>query len=182
MSVELLQTLSLVSYILAAVFLLVSISLFFILEIPKLYGDVSGRTAKKAIEQMRLNNESTGNKAYQPSKVNAERGRLTDKITHSGRIVSATSGMPIGAGTEKISTNILMGQSNETTLLDDGSSETTLLYEPANETTILTTELPAANETTILVQEEPSENIQNTATKFEVLVEMSFTDSSEIIN
>ena len=92
MTVELLQTLSLASYISAGILLLVGIALFFLLDVPRLYGDISGRTARKAIEAIRQQNESTGNKAYKPSTVNAERGKLTDKITPSGRLQSHTAG------------------------------------------------------------------------------------------
>lgn len=37
-------------------------------KIPIVIGDLSGRTAKKSIERMRLNNEKTGNKSYKPVK------------------------------------------------------------------------------------------------------------------
>ena len=50
MTVELLQIISLVSFIIAGVLLLLGIALFFLLDVPKLYGDISGRTAKKAIQ------------------------------------------------------------------------------------------------------------------------------------
>lgn len=173
MTVELLQTLSLVAYIAAGVLFLVAVALFFLLDVPKLYGDVSGRTAKKAIEAIRQQNESTGNKAYKPSAVNAERGKLTDKITQSGRLQSQTAGLPVSVGTEKFATSTLAPQPNETTVLTD----------PANETTILTGTLPVteSGETTLLVNEEPHAVSASTDGKFTVDVEMSFTGSSEII-
>lgn len=117
MTVEFLQTLSMVAYIAAGVLFLVAVALFFLLDVPKLYGDVSGRTAKKAIEAIRQQNESTGNKAYKPSAVNAERGKLTDKITPSGRLQSQTAGLPVSVGTEKFATSTLAPQPNETTVL-----------------------------------------------------------------
>lgn len=43
MTVELLQTLSMAAYIAAGVLLLTAVALFFLLDVPKLYGDVSGR-------------------------------------------------------------------------------------------------------------------------------------------
>lgn len=182
MSVELLQTLSLALYIVAGVLFLVGIALFFLLDVPKLYGDVSGRTAKKAIEAIRQQNESTGNKAYKPSAVNAERGKLTDKITQSGRLQSQTSGLPVSVGTEKLDTSTLMPQSNETTVLAEAANETTVLEQPAGETTVLTGTLSSAGETTVLVNNEtPSSDTVADPTKFTVDVEMSFTGSSEII-
>lgn len=182
MSVELLQTLSLALYIVAGVLFLVGIALFFLLDVPKLYGDVSGRTAKKAIEAIRQQNESTGNKAYKPSAVNAERGKLTDKITQSGRLQSQTSGLPVSVGTEKLDTSTLMPQSNETTVLAEAANETTVLEQSAGETTVLTGTISLAGETTVLVNNEaPSSGAVTDPTKFTVDVEMSFTGSSEII-
>ncbi len=182
MSVELLQTLSLALYIVAGVLFLVGIALFFLLDVPKLYGDVSGRTAKKAIEAIRQQNESTGNKAYKPSAVNAERGKLTDKITQSGRLQSQTSGLPVSVGTEKLDTSTLMPQSNETTVLAEAANETTVLEQPVGETTVLTGTLSPAGETTVLVNNEtPSSDTVADPAKFTVDVEMSFTGSSEII-
>lgn len=182
MSVELLQTLSLALYIVAGVLFLVGIALFFLLDVPKLYGDVSGRTAKKAIEAIRQQNESTGNKAYKPSAVNAERGKLTDKITQSGRLQSQTTGLPVSVGTEKLDTSTLMPQPSETTVLAEAANETTVLEQPVGETTVLTGTISPAGETTILVsnEESSSETVADPA-KFTVDVEMFFTGSSEII-
>lgn len=182
MSVEVLQTLSLALYIVAGVLFLVGIALFFLLDVPKLYGDVSGRTAKKAIEAIRQQNESTGNKAYKPSAVNAERGKLTDKITQSGRLQSQTTGLPVSVGTEKLDTSTLMPQPSETTVLAEAANETTVLEQPVGETTVLTGTISPAGETTILVsnEESSSETVADPA-KFTVDVEMFFTGSSEII-
>ena len=183
MTVELLQTLSLVAYIAAGVLFLVAVALFFLLDVPKLYGDISGRTAKKAIEAIRQQNESSGNKAYKPSAVNAERGKLTDKITQSGRLQSQTAGLPVGVGTEKFATSTLHPQKNETTVLDQSANETTVLAQPAGETTVLTDALPItqSGETTVLVGGEPHEAAASSDGKFTVDVELSFTGSSEII-
>lgn len=172
MTVELLQTLSLVAYIVAAILFLVGVALFFLLDVPKLYGDVSGRTAKKAIEAIRQQNENSGNKAYKPSPVNAARGKLTDKITQSGKLESATAGLPVSVGTEKFATATLAPQTNETSLLS----------EQANETTVLTGMLSQAGETSVLVQDSDVIAASVVADgSFTLDVEMSFTGSSEII-
>ena len=184
MTVELVQMLSLISFIVAGVLFLVAVALFFLLDVPKLYGDVSGRTAKKAIEEIRQQNEGSGNKAYKPSAVNANRGKLTDKITPSGRLQQTTTDLPIGVGTEKIT---VASQSNETTVLDtanettvlDSSNETTVL-SASNETTVLQAEPAEIGETTVLVNETaPQTPVVND--NFSVDVEMAFTGSSEII-
>ena len=179
MSVELLQTLSLASYIVAGVWFLAGIALFFIFDVPKLYGDVSGRTAKKAIEAIRQQNESTGNKAYKPSAVNAERGKLTDRITQSGRLQSWTTGLPVSVGTEKFATATL---TPEMAVLAEPANETTVLEQPVGETTVLAATISTIGETTVLTSDEvaPS-NTAESQEMFAVDVEMSFTGSSEVI-
>lgn len=130
--------------ILAVIMLLITIILFFALKIPAVIGDLSGATARKAIENIRNQNESTGEKEHAPSAVNRERGRLTDKISPSGNLLRNPSNK-LGGGmrTEKISTQKLSEDANETTVLYSGGNETTVLG--GNETTIL-----SGNETTVL--------------------------------
>lgn len=204
MTVEVLQTLSLAAFIAAGVLLLVSVALFFLLDVPKLYGDISGKTAKKAIEAIRQQNQEAGNKAYQPHS-NESRGKLTDKITPSGRIQKRKpDNRAIGVGTEKFATESLMPKkaaettvlASETTLLAAEDGATTVLAGQAGETTVLTSELPKqAGETTVLTSELPKragetaplgekERALEQGTEeslFTVDVEMSFIGSSEII-
>ena len=207
MTVEQIQLLSIVLFVLAGVLFLLAIALFFLLDIPKLYGDISGRTAKKAIEAIRRQNESSGNRASRPSVVNAARGKLTAKITPSGRLAATTDSLPIHVGTEKFNTDILTPNANETTVL---ASETTVLESEAtaaqgettvlsNETTLLTGVGSECQETTILVggdgtgfvptAEEPftavAEASEDEATEkasdITVDVEMGFKGSTELI-
>jgi len=85
---------------------------------------VSGATARKAIDNIRKQNAESGDKAYKPSPVNAERGKLTDKITPSGNLL-AQSAFPLGisVGTNKLASNdialAVALQSNETTVLEE---------------------------------------------------------------
>lgn len=168
MTVELLQTLSLISFIIAGVLLLVGVALFFLLDIPKLYGEISGRTARKAIEAIQRQNQE--NQTYSQGSANASRVKLTDKITKSGKLESQTAGLPVSTGTQKFATSALIQQANETTVLT---------AEQANETTVLTAE--TASETTVLTQEECVIQEVHNPTKFTIEVEMSFTGSAELI-
>lgn len=182
MTVELLQTLSLASYVAAAVMLLLGVALFFLFDVPRLYGELSGRTAKKAIEAIRKQNASEGNKASKPSVVNAERGRVTDRISYSGKVIAATGGLNISVGTEKFATATLAPkQGNETTLLVEGAPETTLLVQPSNETTVLNINMSEQGKTEILHQDIVGAEKVAYDGAFRVEVEMSFTGSSEII-
>lgn len=159
MTVELLQTLSLIAYIVAGVLLVVAIILFLVLNVPLLIGDLSGANARKAIESIRQQNEATGEKAYKPSAVNASRGKLTEKISGSGRLLHQSGSLRGSMGTEKISTTKLVKEAEETTLLSTASNETTILSAGSNETTILSAGM---NETTVLFQE-MSASLMNTA-------------------
>lgn len=166
MTVELLQTLSLVAYIAAVVLLILGIVLFFLLDVPRLYGDVSGRTARKAIEAIRRQNEATGGKAYKPSAVNAERGKLTDEITKSGKLRPRTASTSISVGTEKLETATLISQAKATGLLQQSGPETTMLYDQS----------VMAGETEVLAQTNRVD-----AGQFVVEMELSFAVSPEII-
>jgi len=170
MSVELLQMLSLIAYVLAGIFLLISVALFFRYKVRDLIGDLSGANARKAIENIRQQNETTGDKAYKPSAVNMARGRVTDKMTSSGRLQPKSEDVQYGVGTEKFGTDQLMAQAQETTVLDQPDGETTVLVEPSPETTILE---PAA-ETTLLYENQPQQG-------FQVDVDMGFRSTDEII-
>lgn len=171
MSVELLNTLSLAAYIAAGVLFLVAVALFFLLNVPRLIGDISGSTAKKAIEAIRQQNENSGDKAYKPSPVNAARGKLTDKISPSGRLEQRTSGMSVGAQTEKFETTELLEAAQATTLFNNANESTLLSQGESGETTLL-----SEQETGDAKEQKLVAPVGVT-----VDVEMSFTGSTEII-
>lgn len=139
MSYEMYRYIFLGGLIACGVFFVITVVLFFNLRIPKVISDLTGRTARKAIEDIRLQNEQSGDKTYQSSAVNLQRGKLTDKISQSGRLVPRDA-TPFGTGviTEKISTQQLLTEepvgetsvlavSNETSVLDSGMGETSVL-------------------------------------------------------
>ena len=128
--------------------------LFFVLQIPRVIGDLTGHTARKAIEDIRRQNEQSGDKAYKSSTVNLKRGKLTDKITHSGRLVSREE-TPFGAGDSTVE----LPQRQE-------AEETTVLSADRNMT--------APEETTVL----PSPVM---GSGFTVEYEITFLHSDEVI-
>lgn len=79
MTYDIYRLIFIVGSIACAVMFVVSVILFITLKIPNVIGDLTGRNAKKAIENIRKQNEASGGKAYKASAVNLERGRLTDK-------------------------------------------------------------------------------------------------------
>ncbi len=83
---ETLSTLSIISFVVAGISLVLAVFFWFFFKIPTVIGDLSGRTARKSIARMRAANEKTGNKSYKESKTNAARGKLTDTIKDSGKL------------------------------------------------------------------------------------------------
>ena len=133
---------SIIFFIIAGVSLLVAIYSFVRFNIPQIIGELSGRTAKKSIAQMRDKNVKTGDKSHRTSPAAKERGTLTDKIEKKKsveksdeKISKVEEGTELLNSTEKLSTNIqteLLNE-NETELSDDNA--TSVLSE---ETTVLT--------------------------------------------
>lgn len=166
MTYEGFRYLFIIAAIVAAVMLIVTVLLFFLFKIPSVIGDLSGATARKAIKEIREQNEKTGDKGYSPSAYNVQRGKVTDKISGSGRINrNASSGFG-GINTSKISTQSLIEQAqasettvlentqgDSTTVLNPQSNETTVLNQQSNETTVLS---PQSNETTVLSPQDTS--------------------------
>ena len=129
-----------------AVMAFVSVLLFVFLRIPSVIGDLTGITARRGIEQIRSGNTKKAKKKDSADKANRRRGRLTDKISPSGRL-QEQAGQGYGANTEELQA---LGAVDETTLLSSGIvNETTLLgFDMVNETTLLNSGM--VNETTLL--------------------------------
>ena len=51
-----------------------------------------------------MENEASGEKVYKPSSTNIRRGKITDKMSSSGRVISIDSGIKVGSPTEKLNT------------------------------------------------------------------------------
>ena len=146
MTVESMQTMSLVFYLMAGVMFISAIALFFLLKVPSLFGDITGSTARKAIETIRMQNEYSGDKAHKPSPINISRGKITEKISKSGRLQQSVTGYGGSPGTEKFATTQLSAYASvpenafgaaETTLLDPSMNATSLPDPSMNATTLL---------------------------------------------
>ena len=136
---------------------ILSVLLFIFLKIPKVISDLTGATARKAIKNIRAQNEASGNKAYKGSAVNEARGKLTDKISPSGNIIQKHQAPMYGINTSKISTQQLHidEADNQTSVLgasEEPVGETSLLgaEEPIGETSVLTAAEASIAETSVL--------------------------------
>lgn len=206
------STVTLVCFIFAGVFFIVSVVLFFVLDMVKVIGDLTGHTAKREIENIRSQNQRTGTKVYKSSKVNEERGKLTDKISDSGNIIKNHSNTLGGSmGTEKIGDadyrkieyedpNMYNQENVETTLLNTYDQETSVLsyqdepeggvdtsilnYPVSAETSVLAP--PGSDETTLLneaISEETSLlNINVFRINAQMIQEIIFINTDEIIS
>ena len=76
-------TISIVLFVLAAVCLAFGIFAFITFRIPSIIGDLTGRNARKSIEQMRESNEKGRKKSYRSHPVASARGTITEPIEES---------------------------------------------------------------------------------------------------
>ncbi len=163
--------------ILAGVMFVVSVLVFIFFRIPTVIGDLTGANARKAIENIRNQNESTGHKTHNTSYVNRERGKLTDKITSSGRLIKNPSNSLLGAmSTEKLDVQAGIEPAGETTLLDGASG--------SSETTVLTSELTGGGETTVLDGGAGETSVLQTPSytgEFVIEYEITFIHTDEVI-
>ncbi len=160
MSVEQLQMLSMAGYIASGGFLVSTVLLFFILKIPRLIEDMTGVTARRAIEDIRRQNEGGGRSGNHTAVKRKVRGSHTDKISSSGRLRYTSGEKPGTVTAKRVSTGLTEhmrgGMAEETTLLMQGgmAEETALLMQGgmAEETSLLM-QGGMAEETSLLMQE-----------------------------
>lgn len=116
MSIDVLQACSIGFWVAAGIFFLTAVALFFLMDIPKLYGEISGRTARKAIEQIRKHNAE------------ALTGDIAGAHTGSGVRTEKFSTATLAPETEAGATTVL-AESGATTVLAEAGA-TTMLTEP----------------------------------------------------
>lgn len=80
-----LSTLSIISFGIAGVCLLLAVFFWFFFKIPTVINDLTGRTARKSIAQMRAANEKASAKRHGESEGNVSRGKLTGTMHDFGR-------------------------------------------------------------------------------------------------
>ena len=71
---------AIVGFSLSGIALVAAIFMFIKMNIPAVIGDLTGKTVAREIKAMRDANISSGDKSFRPSKVNLERGTLTEKV------------------------------------------------------------------------------------------------------
>lgn len=135
---ETLSTLSIISFIVAGVSLVLAILLFIYFRIPTVIGDLSGRNAKKTIARMRSSNEKSGNKSFRASETNAARGKLTSTMPGIGNQQKKTKDGAIAPVEDQMPETGLLAENKadligESTVLLEDTEETMLLAETPKE-------------------------------------------------
>lgn len=121
---------SIVAFSLAAVLFLLSIIFWFAFNIWDIIGDLTGRNAKKSIEQMRKENESNSVNLYRPSGTYGGSGEISVR-QNSTKVDTSDMKTEDEDATTLLSSNAESDDENATELLDDGATE--LLVDGATE-------------------------------------------------
>lgn len=153
MSVELLQTLSLVLLILSGVFLLISAILFFVFRIPSLIADLTGIAAKKGIAAIKQRSEDDA-----PESKSGKIGSGEVNLPDSGKLISPIGTSPVTTKLDAVPMPAMSVSPNTTVLNTSVSSVGSVQQQDASMLPVL---FPGR--------------------AFTVVKEFSFTSSEEII-
>lgn len=175
-----LNVVSIVLFALAGACLTLAIFSFIKFKIPRIIGDLTGRNARKSIEEMRAENEKSGRKSYRPHPVASDRGTLTEPIKqHSGKLkkpksqklkkeqTAATQSAPTAPQHSGIG-------SGATDVLDDVNATVKLDYDE-NGTEVL------SEGTQVLSNEQLQQAVNQTSVKFKMIQDIVLVHTEEII-
>ena len=129
---DLIEKLSIIAFVAAGCCLLLTILIWFRFRILSVINDLSGKTAKRAIAQIRENNLLTGNKAYHPGIVNLNRGPLTTPMPEVS--ATPTEKLPDDQVGKPVPETILYQEAGKTQILLASEAErgTTVLNQDVN--------------------------------------------------
>lgn len=138
MSAQTWLIIAIVGFSLAGILLITTVLMFIKMRIPSVIGDLTGKTVAREIKAMREFNESKGDRRFRPSKVNLERGTLTEKVPESTftpkpkvpvandkiniKNISVTPSTPSNSGTVGLR-EMAASSSNATEILSDNATE-----------------------------------------------------------
>lgn len=160
---------TIVLFSLAGVCLAFAIFAFITFKIPNVIGDLSGRNARKSIEQMRQENEKGGKKSHRPHPVANDRGTLTEPIKqNSAKLKKQKQASKKPAQkpdtTGSTATDVL-GDPNATESLDYNETGTEILAEG----------------TQVLSNEQIQSAMNQTAVGFKMIQNIVFVHTEEVI-
>lgn len=164
---------SIVAFSFAGVSLLAAIFIWFKFDILKVIDDLSGRSARRSIEQMRMKNEKSGKKSYRPHPVASDRGKVTEQIKkQSGSLKKSKSQQKLKVvnkqavtGGKKVNASAVTDQLNQTAVLNFDSSGTEILNDG----------------TQVLTNEQINTALENPVAKINIIQNIVFVHTDEII-
>lgn len=160
---------TIVLFALASVCLLFAIFAFITFKIPNIIGDLTGRNARRSIEQMRQENEKGGKKSHRPHPVASDRGTLTEQIKESKKL----SQKSVQKQTAKPKTIVPDG-SGATDVLEDINATVNLNYDK-NGTEILN------GGTQVLSNEVIQSALNETTVNFKMIQDIVLIHTDEVI-
>lgn len=86
---EVLSIISLVSFIVSGLCFVLAVFFWFFFKIPRVIGDLSGRTARRSIAKIRASNEITGKKNYKVNAMGANSSKITEGNSNSRKTNNA---------------------------------------------------------------------------------------------
>lgn len=119
MSIEFYRSISMISFISAGLMFILSVVLFFRLNIIKAFGDVTGKTARKAIRNIYEQNSQSGSKRHKSRPSYIERRKAADKVYSSGNPVPKNCKTSANTAMKKNKLKNMQNEYETTTLLDD---------------------------------------------------------------
>lgn len=179
---------SIVGFSLAGIFFILAVVFWIRFNIPKIVGDLTGRTARKSISQMRSENERSGKKVYTPQ---PSAGSGSIRLKNLGDEKTASLSVEKGSKSDENEKTELLEQQAETELLTEGMEtellgqemETELLKE-AEDTTLLggTDELlENDNETGLLDEGTILLNEEGNVRDFRIIQSIVYIHTQEVI-
>ncbi len=164
---EILSMISLISFCAAGVSMLLAVIFFIKFKIPSVIGDLSGRNARRSIEQLRETNLKSGNRSYKPSRINLERGKLTETMQGQKKIESSKD-----AGDE---------DRPETGLLEENPTAPVYSEETAPLTDELSTDVLVDDNETVLLETPDSTGQRSGGVEISIIEEIMYVHTDEAI-
>lgn len=173
MSYDTLYVIELIGIIGCVLFLAISVAMFFLFKIPKVVGDITGSTAKKAISNIEYQNSNTEVSMYNRPKLSSTAADKSTMLNNKKSVPAAPNKIGVTTAELKISNTKVNGLMNETELLvsTETSGETEILADGyMSQTELLGDDVASSNMDKIYAQK-----------TFEIVNDITLVNSSEII-
>ena len=144
-----------VSFVIAAAFAILSVILFFKLNIKEVLNDLTGKTAAVGIQSIREETKSKEKKRFTASVNTAV---VNNKITETLRTIGdETATSLLQEGDESATTLLQLGDESSTTLLQQGDESVTTLLQEGDESATTLLQQGEESVTTLLESEDEKE-------------------------